>query len=151
MIGCKVYTFSGASIPSDVKTISIQTISNKTYKAPNAIERILTEQIRQKLGAETGLTLVQKNGDYEISGEVSSYLIDPISPTDGSLSNKYKLTINVEINFVNNKYPKESWNTSFSQFSIYENINFSGIEEGLILDNSKRIAQDIFNKALGNW
>ena len=64
--GCKVYSFSGASIPTDVKTISIQTISNKSPKAPNSIERLITEQARQKLAAETGLTLVQTAGDFEV-------------------------------------------------------------------------------------
>lgn len=151
LIGCKVYSFSGAAIPSDIKTISIQTINNKTNRAPNSIERIITEQIRQKLAAETGLTLVQSGGDFEISGNVAEYLIDPVAATDGSLSNKYRLTIIADISFVNNKYPKESWNQRFSQFSIYENEKFSSLEESLIIDNSKRIAQDIFNKALGNW
>ncbi len=103
------------------------------------------------MAAETGLTLVQTGGDFEISGKVADYLIDPVAATDGSLSNKYRLTIIVDISFVNNKYPKESWNQRFSQFSIYENNQFSALEEGLITDNSKRIAQDIFNKALGNW
>lgn len=149
--GCGVYSFSGAAIPKDVKTTSIIPIVSKATSAPNALERIFTEQLRNKMSVESGLSLVNRKGDYEFSGVITSYSVVPISPTDGSFATKNRITLTVEINFVNNKKPEEAWTSNFTRYVEFNTQNLSAVEEALLTDLSKQIAQDVFNKALANW
>jgi len=149
--GCGVYSFSGAAIPKDILTTSIIPIVSKATAAPNALERILTEQLRNKMSVESGLSLVNRKGDYEFSGIISSYSVVPISPTDGSFSTKNRITLVVEIYFINNKKPEETWTSDFTRYVEFNTQNLSTVEEGLLTELSKQIAQDVFNKALANW
>lgn len=148
---CGVYSFSGAAIPKDIKTTSIIPIVSKATSAPNALERIFTEQLRNKMSVESGLSLVNRKGDYEFSGIITNYSVVPISPTDGSFATKNRITLTVEINFINNKKPEETWTSNFTRYVEFNTQNLSTVEEGLLTELSKQIAQDVFNKALANW
>jgi hypothetical protein len=148
---CGIYSFSGASIPPDVKTITIKSFVNRTSNSSVTLDRIMTEEVRQKLAVESGLSLATKNGDYQIAGNILSYAIVPITPTDGTFSTKNRITLVVEVQMINNKDEKGNWTQNFTQYIEYENQNISTIEESLLTQLSKLIAQDVFNKMFSNW
>jgi hypothetical protein len=46
---CGVYSFSGASVPAEVKTISIEYIQNKAPNAWSSIDNIFNQELRNKM------------------------------------------------------------------------------------------------------
>jgi hypothetical protein len=68
--GCGIYSFSGSTLPSNVKTIEIPLFENLALVS-GAAERI-TEVLSQKITRER-LSPVARNGDAIIRGTVVSY------------------------------------------------------------------------------
>ena len=78
--GCGVYSFTGASISPDVKTISFQNFFNNSPLGPSNMSVLFTEKIKDYFERNTSLTIVKEDGELEI-GQVASLLksIQPAS------------------------------------------------------------------------
>lgn len=153
LIGCKMnYSFTGASIPVEAKTLSIQYFPNYAPLAPTTYGQTFTDALRTILSNQTNLGLTSKNGDLGFEGSVTGYFIAPsaIQSNDQASSNRLTITVNVKFE---NKYDKvKNFETTFSRFKDYPSSeNLSTIEAGLIEEINKQLVQDIFNKALNNW
>jgi len=61
--GCGVYSFSGASIPPEAKTITILQIENNAPVIVPFLSQVLSDRMRDKFLAETGLRLADADGD----------------------------------------------------------------------------------------
>ena len=148
---CRVYSFSGASIPKEVKTISIDYIQNKAPNAWSTIDNIFNQELRNKMVRDGGLKVIDGTGDYQIKGYISDYRITAQAPTTGSFSTRYRLDISVQIEFkdvVTDK--KVQWSQSFTNFEVYEN-DITGKEDGFIKSISANICNSIFNKMFSTW
>jgi hypothetical protein len=148
---CGVYSFSGASVPLDVKSLSIEYVINKAPNSWSSVDRIFNLELRQKMIQDGGLKVLDKDGDYQIKGVITNYNISPQAPTTGGFSNQYRLTINVQIEFTDIKTEKKvTWNENFSNFEVYSD-NISDSEDVLITKISKNISNQIFNKIFSSW
>ena len=92
------YSLSGASIPPEAKTISVQYFQNLASLAPPTLSQTFTEALRDKLSSQTRLTLVNKAGDLAFEGSISGYSTAPISiqSTDQAALNRLTITVNVK-------------------------------------------------------
>ena len=61
---CKVnYSFSGASVSPDVKTVSIQYFKNNASLAKPTLSQSLTEALKDIFTSQTNLGIVSRDGD----------------------------------------------------------------------------------------
>jgi hypothetical protein len=150
-ISCGVYSFSGASVPLDVKSMSIEYITNKAPNSWSSLDRIFNNELKQKMISDAGLKILDKEGDYQIKGYISSYTITPQAATNGEFANTYKLSISVQIEFTDIKTEKKlAWNENFTNFEVYLN-DITNEEDRLITSISKNISNQIFNKIFSTW
>jgi hypothetical protein len=150
-ISCGVYSFSGASVPVDVKSMSIEYITNKAPNSWSSLDRIFNNELKQKMISDAGLKILDKEGDYQIKGYISSYTITPQAATNGEFANTYKLSISVQIEFTDIKTEKKlAWNENFTNFEVYSN-DITNEEDRLITSISKNISNQIFNKIFSTW
>lgn len=148
---CGIYSFSGASIPKEIKTIAIEYIPNKAPNSTSSLDRIFNQELRNKLVKDAGLRIVDQDGDYLVKGYISSYVITPQASSTGVFTSTYRLTISTQIEFFDLKTEKKTtWNQSFDNFEVYEN-DISGQEERLVTNISKNISNSIFNKIFSTW
>ena len=74
MVGCTGgYSFTGASIPPDAKTISIQNFPNYASMVNPQLSQVLTDGLRNAFSSQTSLNLVDYDGDLDIKGEITNY------------------------------------------------------------------------------
>lgn len=159
MQGCGVYSFTGASISPDVKTISIDNIFNDTPDGPANLSQLLTEKMRDYFAQNTSLVLVKEEGDLQFEGRIVRYETTPEAPTaatsdDGvDLSALTRLTITVQTIYYNTQDDTFNFDQSFSFFSTYDNQRFSltDVEDQLIDEITEQIVIDIFNASVANW
>lgn len=148
---CGIYSFSGASIPKEVKTVSIDYIQNKAPNAWSSIDNIFNQELRNKMSQEAGLKILDANGDYQIKGYISNYVITPQTPTTGGFSNKYRLDISVVIEFKDQVSEKKiQWTENITSFELYDE-DISGKEDILIRKISQSISNSIYNKIFSTW
>lgn len=152
--GCKVnYSFSGASISPDVKTVSIQYFRNNASLAPPTLSQSFTESLKDIFIAQTSLTVIPRDGDLSFEGEIVNYVTMPVAIQAGSdQAALNRLTITVAVRFNNAKDEKQKFETTFSRYADYPSSqNLNSVQNQLIEDINKQLVQDIFNKAVINW
>ena len=114
--------------------------------------QVFTDKLKYKFQTEGNLRQLVRDGDLQFSGAVTGYAFTTDAPTAGASSALNKLTITVQITFVNSKDEKDKWTETFSRYAQYSaSETLSTVEDGLINTISIQIADDIFQKALVKW
>lgn len=145
------YSFRSASV-GDIKTISIDQFDNQANIVKPGFNAEFTELLRDKFISQSSLNLVDKNADMKFTGFISDYSVQAINIQGNDVAAQNRLTISVVVRCDNFKYSDESWEQSFSNFSDYDiSVPLGSVENDLTAEISEKIAQDIFNKAFGNW
>jgi hypothetical protein len=150
---CKVnYSFTGASIPEDVKTVSIKTFQNFAPLANVNLTQTLTEALKDKFISQTNLDLVINDGDLQFEGTITGYKVTAVAIQGNETAALNRLSITVKVKFVNTKNEKQDFESSFTRYADFESSqNLSSVEDALIQDINDQLTQDIFNKAVSNW
>ena len=152
MNSCGVYSFSGTTLPAEVKTISIQTFPDVTGQGPPFLSQRFSEQVRNFFQTTTNLTLVKNNGDLQLSGTITGYRLEPVAITSNDLPAQNRLTITIQVNYVNTKEEDKDFEMSFSQFADFPATTaINNVETSLIEDIGQRLSVDIFNKTVADW
>ena len=153
MIGCSGgYSFTGASIPPEAKTISVKTFPNYASTVNPQLSQKLTDELRNMFSSQTSLNVVNEEGDMQISGEITSYTTRAASLSSGDEVAMNRLTITIKVKFVNGVDPDADFEQTFSRFKEYNaSQDFSSVENGLMSQIVTELAEDVFNKSVVNW
>src|SRR4030095_13602109 len=150
--GCGVYSFTGASIDPSVKSISVHTILNQAPIIVPFLSQTLTQALRDRFTTSTNLNLVENGGGLEFSGTVTNSQVTPVAAQADEIAALNRLTITVNIEFVNHQNEKQSWTTSFTRYSDYDSSkDLTSVQDQLIKDITDQLVDDIFNKSVVNW
>lgn len=150
--GCGVYSFTGASISPDIKTISIQQFPNLAMLVQPTLSQSFTMTLRDKFASQTNLNVLQNNGDLNIEGEITGYTNQPVAIQGNQQAALNRLTITVKVRFTNKKNNKQDFESTFTQYRDYSSqSNLSAVENDLIKEINTDLVEDIFNKAVVNW
>ena len=149
---CGIYSFSGASISSEVKSISIKQFVNSSSLAPTVLANSLTEKLKNKFLSETNLIPTNNNGDLVFSGQITNYSINPIAIQTDETASKNRLSITIKVKFINIVDKESNYDKTFSRYADYESSeDFTSIEESLNEEVTSQLIDDIFNEAFTNW
>ena len=153
LVGCTVkYSFSGASIPLEAKTVSIAYFPNNAPMVAPTLSSALTDALQDKFARQTKLQLVPTGGDLAFEGEITNYTSTPAAITANETAAMNRLTITVKVKFTNIYEPQFDYNKSFSSFVEYDaNQLLQDVQDSLITDIVDLLVQDIFNAAVANW
>jgi hypothetical protein len=153
VLSCNVsYKFNQASVSPDTKTVSVELFQNYASLAGPGLNQQFTEALKDVFLTQTNLTIVPQNGDIQFSGAITGYAIQPVAIQGNETAALNRLTITVNVKYINTKNEKENFESSFSRFTDYDsNLNFSEIEEQVTKEVIDQLTQDIFNKAFSNW
>jgi len=148
---CGFYSLTGAVIEG--KTINIHFIDNKSRTIAPALSATFTEKLRQHITSLSSLALVDNDkSDYDLKGSINDYRVSVASIQGNETSAKNRLTITVNIDFINRIDEKKNFSQSFSRFADFDaNENFQTVENTLIEEITDQLKDDIFNKAFVNW
>ncbi len=146
------YTFTGASISPEVHTYSVEAFQNRASIVQATLASDLTNDLVNKINSSTSLQQVNANADVSFKGTITGYSISPTAIGANDRAAKNRLTISIRVDFVNNKNPKENYQSQFSRYRDYDsNFSLSEVEESLINEISEELIEDIFNKSFVNW
>jgi len=151
--GCTVnYSFTGASIPAEVKTINIKYFPNNASLIVPTLSQELTDALRDKFTSETNLKIVNDGGDLLLEGSITGYKTSPVAVQSNDQAALNRLTITVDVTYTNTFDENMSFETTFSRYDDYSSsANLTEVQEGLIEEIGRMLVEDIFNKAVINW
>lgn len=151
--GCSIYSFSGASIPAEAKTIFIGYFENKAELIEPTLSQLLTDELKNRFSSQTQLNITTVGGDLQIEGAIVEYSTTPQAIQADQTAALNRLTITVEVDFVNVYDPTKGFEKS--RISRYEDYLSSQslveVQEGLIAVIVEALVEDIFNATVVNW
>ncbi|MGL1885049.1 MAG: LPS assembly lipoprotein LptE [Reichenbachiella sp.] len=154
---CGVYSFTGATIGAETKTISIPTFFNNAPLGPSNMSITFTEQIRDYYLQNTSLVLVDSDGDLQLEGSIENYTLTPVAVTASDdnidLTSLTRITIYVKCAYVNVNDDTFDFDKSFSFFVDFDQDkeDLSSNEEEFVEEIFDQIILDIFNSSVANW
>jgi len=150
--GCGIYSFTGASIAPEIKTISIQYFSNQATLVQPTLSQTLTDALKDRFMQQTNLNIVNGRGDLNIEGAIINYNTQAVAIQSDDKAALNRLTITIRVSFTNDLNEKQNFETNFSRYEDYDSkLSLSAVEENLIKGISEALVEDIFNKAVVNW
>ncbi len=154
VMACTIsYKFNGSSINYDiVKTIQIEDFPIKSAYVYAPLGTVFNDELRNIFIRQTRLQLVRANGDLQIEGEITGYnQYNEAVQADG-YSSTTKLTITINVRFVNNTNHKEDFEQQFSAFRTYDSTQLlTAVQDPLIAEMVQEIVEQIFNATVANW
>ncbi|MFZ6032898.1 MAG: LPS assembly lipoprotein LptE [Melioribacter sp.] len=151
--GCS-YSFTGASVPPHLQTISIPTIEDRSGKAePNLGERLTTLLIEKFTYDNTLQVTNSSNPDCILEAAITS-LTDELSVVSGNeTAMTQRITINVKVVYRDLIKKKKIFERNFSQYSDYETdgADLIAARNNAIEQVLDFIADDILLAVVSNW
>ena len=155
LFSCKIqYSLSGASIPPEAKTVSVQYFENNAKLKNPLLSQQLTDALKDKFVSQTDLNLVNGYGDLDFEGEIIDYSTKPMAIQENDVAALNRLTITIRVKYVNSKDPdsKYDFDKTFSRYEDYDSNNdLSQVENELTEKIIEQLVQDIFNESVVNW
>lgn len=154
VFACSVsYKFNGSSINYDkVKTISIADFPIKSDYVYAPLATKFNDDLKDIFVRQTRLQLVSRNADLQLEGEITGYNQYNQAISADGFSSETKLTITVNVRYVNNTNHKEDIEQQFSAFRTYPSTQLlTNVQDGLIAEMTKEITEQIFNATVANW
>lgn len=153
LYSCKVtYSFSGASVSTGAKTISIQYFQNRAPLVQPGLSQYVTDALIDKCKAQTSLSFINGIGDMNFEGEISDYKTLPLTVAADARAATNRFSISVKVKFTNSIEPELSYDQTFTRYEDYDsNVDLSQVEKELSDKIMELIIEDIFNAAFVNW
>jgi hypothetical protein len=149
---CGIYSFSGASIPVEAKTVSVAYFPNHAQLVNPLLSSEFTSALRDALMNQTALDMVEDNGDLAFEGEITDYKTTPMAITTAQTAALNRLTITINVRYINHFDESKNFETKFSRYEDYpSDQDLNSVQESLISVIIAALVEDIFNKALVNW
>jgi hypothetical protein len=149
---CSIYNFTGTG-KIDAKTFQVNYFQNNSPLVQPGIERTFTLKLQDIIQNQTNLNLTNTNGDLLYEGEITGYNITPMSATADQKAAQNRLTITINVRYVNKNKEADNFEKPFSFYYDYPGTdqlvgsNLSSALEVIF----ERITQDIFNESLAKW
>ena len=158
---CGIYSFTGATLSPDIKTISVQTFFDEIGTGPPNLSQKFTELFKEYFQRNTSLSIIDSEGDLQFEGSITGYRLSPIAPTSqgnlnvpgADIAALQRLTITVKTSYINITDETKDFDQNFSFYADYdpETQNFNSIENDLVDEIFEQIVLDIFNATIADW
>lgn len=146
---------SGASIPPEMKTVSVPFIENNAPTVQPTLSQTLTEALKTRIRNQSRLNIVTTGGDAVFEGRITGYDIKPIAIQDNNrpTAGGNKLTIRVSMKYTDNIKPKQSYEESFERYYVFPagNVDLNSIQGTILQQIISQLTDDIFNRAFAQW
>lgn len=151
---CRIsYKFNGASINYELtKTIQIDNFPIRSAYVWSPMQSIFQNKLTDLFASQTKLRQVKKNGDLQLSGEITGFDQYNKGISSDGYSSQVQLKMTVNVRFVNNKNHEEDFERQFSATTEYDaSQQLTSVQEELVTQMVKDITEQIFNSTVANW
>lgn len=154
LVGCTVsYKLNGASIDyNTTRTIQLDDFPLRSAYVWAPMHSMFNNELSDAYARQTKLRQVKRNGDLQLSGEITEYSQYNKAVSADGYSSQTQLKMTVNVRFVNNKKHADDFERSFSATAEYDaSQQLAAVQEELVSQMIKDIVDQIFNATVANW
>lgn len=146
------YSFKGASLDPNLKTIEISNIRMETAGGPANLSLEINEKLKEYFQRNTSLKITNKNPDLQIEGSIIGYELTPQAPTGDDKAGLNRLTLTIQFKLTNRLDEDKNFEQEFSFYQDFpQNQTLPQVEKEIIPKLLDQIILDLFNKIAGDW
>lgn len=153
--GCRIsYTLNGAAIDYTVyKTIYVSNFPIRAALVYPPLQQTFENELLDYISRNTRLRITDTpNADLQLEGEIKGYRLSPQAVTEDAYASRTRLTIDVEIRYVDNKVEGKDIKQTFSAYRDFDSSEMlTDVQDQLCSEISKELVDLIFNATLGDW
>jgi hypothetical protein len=152
LASCGYYNFTGTG-KIDAKTFQVNYFRNTAEIVQPGIERDFTIALQDLIQNQTNLNLTNRDADLLYEGEITDFRIAPMTATANQKAAQNRLSITVNVRFMNKKKSEDDFEKKFTFFYDYPATD-QLIGSKLTTATTEifsRITQDVFNESLAKW
>lgn len=148
---CKYYNFTGGST-GNAKTFQVNFFRNEAPIVEPGLDRNFTLALQDLILNQTNLSLMDSDADLIYEGEIVEFQISPMTATAEQTAAQNRLTIGVNVRFINNTDEKKDFEKRFSFYYDYPAAaQLQSVKTSAFEAIFERLTQDIFNASLADW
>ncbi len=152
--GCISYSFTGTSIPSDVRTVHIPFFPDRSQSGLGDLSDRLNRALVNRFVNQSRLSLSdeQDGSDAFVEGAIQSYTNRPFSIGGDQQANLNEIQITVQATFQYASDDEPLWSKNFSGSATYDVLEnpvdgeIEAAEAAL-----QQISNNMFNDAVSSW
>jgi len=149
---CSCYSFKGASLDQNLKTIQINNVRIEVAGGPTNLSLEVNEKIKEYFQRNTSLKLSSQNPDLFLEGTITGYELSPQAPTSDDKAGLNRITLKILFKLTNKYNEDKNFEQEFSFYQDFpQNQTISQVEKALIPKMLDQIILDLFNKIAGDW
>jgi hypothetical protein len=146
------YSFKGASLDPNLKTIQVSNIRMETAGGPANLSLEINEKLKEYFQRNTSLKINNKNPDLLIEGSIVGYELTPQAPTGDDKAGLNRITLRVQFRLTNRLDEDKNFEQEFSFYQDFpQSQTLTQVEKALIPKLVDQIILDLFNKIAGDW
>lgn len=142
---CGIYSFSGSSLPSHIKTVAVPLFEDSTSEF--GIDQEITDGLIEVVTQDNTLKIATPRGaDSLIRGKITQVQDRAGQYDEQENASDFRIYITVSVSFEDVKKRKVLWEETWTHWGAYTSDRQEGIEEAI-----DKIAQDILNRTVSGW
>lgn len=142
---CGIYSFSGSTLPSHIKTVAVPLFDDTT--AEFGIDQQLTDAVIDAVTRDNTLKIAaQRSADAVLKGTVISVTDRAGQYNADETASDFRITLTIKVVFEDVSKRKVLWEENFSQWGSYESDREEGIQEAI-----EKLTTDILNRTVSGW
>ncbi|RZK43757.1 MAG: hypothetical protein EOO90_02385 [Pedobacter sp.] len=151
------YKFNGASIPPEMKTLSVPVFENVAQLVDPYLSNNLTEDFKTRIRTQSKLSITQNEADAKFEGKITDYDVKPtaIQNNANPVAGANRLTITVQVKYTNliKGNEKQSFDESFTAFTDFTTSSQPFAQQQQVLNKRviDQLTENIFNRAFAQW
>jgi len=151
LTGCGIYSFTGLTETPD--SFQVNFFQNNADLVEPGLDIQFTNALQDLIQNQTSAQLVTSGGEVIYEGEIVEYRIAPMTATSDNKAAQNRLTISVNVRYINTLDSEKDIEQRFSFFFDYgaDEQLVGGLKDEAHEVIFERLTQDIINATLADW
>lgn len=149
--GCP-YSFTGASVPSHLRTIAIPLVDDQSSLGEPGLRELFTTELVNLFIADNSLEVAEKTAaDCLLEGAITSVIDAPAVVAGGEQVTRRRVTMTVRFQFQDLKFRKRLWEKTFSHWGDYDSGGGLSQRDAGLREAVRKLTEDILLETVSGW
>lgn len=150
--GCCFYSFTGASVPSHLKSIAIPVADDRSGSAESGLREMLTQKLTQKFIDDNSLQIVERvNAHSILETAILSYNDAPAIVTAGENITSRRITIGIKASYRDLVKKIVVFDKVFTNYANYPSNGSLSEKNRATEEIIEKTAEDILLEIVSGW
>ncbi len=148
--GC--YSFTGASVPSHLKTIAIPVMDDQSGSGEASLRENMTRVLTDLFIRDNSLEVADRNtADSILEGTILPLRDEIVAVGGGETVNRRRVTLSVKVVYQDMKLRKKVYEKTFSNYGDYDPSGGFAQRQAAFDEAIRKISEDILLETVSGW